>query len=100
MIMSVGRGRPMPEDPAEREKAMVSALLQSVTLTVKGEQPLHSDRLFQTSDKQSLIFGFQKEKLPLTVANKSVEFALKIGQVTYKAKFDLKDMTYGGELAV
>jgi hypothetical protein len=46
------------------------------------------------------LFGFSKEMLPLTAADKEVTFTTRIGRLDVKAKFNLKDMLYRGELAL
>jgi hypothetical protein len=46
-----------------------------------------------------MIFSFSKEALPLAAADKEVLFTLKLG-ATFKAKFELKEMMYGGQLAI
>jgi len=56
--------------------------------------------VMQTSDKQTLIFGFAKDALPLTAGDKDVEFVMHAGMMTIKVKFEPKDMTYKGSLAI
>jgi hypothetical protein len=104
-----GRGRlvregqtPQPdasEDPAARQKAMIDRIKAAASLTVKGKDPLTADLLLQTMDKQTMIFGFPKEALPLAAADKEVVFTLKLTAI-FKVKFELKEMMYGGQLAV
>jgi hypothetical protein len=46
------------------------------------------------------IFVFQFSKgLPLTLLERDVEFVTKVGPLTIKKKFKMKDMVYKGELA-
>jgi len=98
-----GRGRSEEgapqEDPAARQKAMLDRIKASATLTCKGKDPQSADLLLQTADQQTVIFGFPKESLNLTAADKEVTFTFKL-LATFKAKFELKDMTYGGQLAL
>ncbi|MES1262427.1 MAG: hypothetical protein ABUS49_11885 [Acidobacteriota bacterium] len=89
-----------PEDPAARQKAMVARLLHSVTLSAKGRDPEAADLIRQTNNNETLIFGFPKEGLPLAAGDKDVEFLMKLGPLTLKAKFEPKDMKYKGELSV
>lgn len=91
---------PAETDAAERQKAVVAALLRAATLAVKGRDVQIADLVLETADRQSILFGFPRQGLPLTVADKNVEFVFKAGAVTFKAKFDLREMMYGGELAV
>jgi hypothetical protein len=105
-----GRGRegeptadaaPVPqEDAATRQKAMVDRLLHSVSLSAKGQDPQNATLIRQTDGNMTLIFGFPKDALPLTAADKDVQFTMKLGPLTVKAKFEPKDMMYQGELAL
>jgi len=104
-----GRGRrgregqtPQPEaseDPAARQKAMVDRIKAAASLSVKGKDPAVADLLMQTMDKQTMIFGFPKDALSLVAADKEVVFTLKLTAI-FKVKFELKEMMYGGQLAV
>jgi hypothetical protein len=46
------------------------------------------------------LFGFSKEMLTFKPDDKEVTFSTRIGRLTVKAKFHLKDMMYRGELSV
>jgi len=46
------------------------------------------------------LFGFSKEMLTLTPADKEVTFTTRIGRLDVKAKFNLKEMLYRGDLAL
>jgi len=48
----------------------------------------------------TVLFGFSKEVLALTPEDKEVTFATSFGRLDLKAKFNLKEMLYRGELAV
>ena len=74
--------------------------MNSVTLAAKGKDPQHADLVMQTTDKQSLIFGFPKEILPLAASDKDVEFVMHVGAMTIKTKFEPKEMTYKGALSI
>jgi len=54
----------------------------------------------QVSSNASFLFGFSKETLQLTAADKEVIFSTNLGQLAVKAKFEIKDMLYHGELAI
>jgi len=54
----------------------------------------------QVSSNASFLFGFSKETLQLTAADKEFIFSTNLGQLAVKAKFELKDMLYHGELAI
>jgi hypothetical protein len=98
-----GRGRgeegAPQEDPAARQKVMIDRIKASAALTCKGKDPQTADLLLQTADQQTIIFGFRKDGLNLAAADKEVTFTFKL-MATFKAKFELKDMTYGGQLAL
>ena len=46
------------------------------------------------------LFGFSKEMLALTPADKEVTFSTRVGRLDVKAKFNLKEMLYRGDLAL
>jgi len=48
----------------------------------------------------NVYFGFSKDLLTLRPEDKEVEFHSMFGSVQVKAKFDLKEMLYRGELAI
>jgi hypothetical protein len=50
--------------------------------------------------KDTTLFGFSKELFPLSVADKEVLFALDADQYTIKTYFNLREMTYRGQLAL
>ncbi len=54
----------------------------------------------QVSSSASFLFGFSREILQLTAADKEVVFSTNLGQLAVKAKFEFKDMLYHGELAI
>ena len=91
---------PLPDDPAARQKAMVDHLLAATTLTPKGRPPVAANLMQQSPDKQSLIFGFPKQTLPLAEADKEVAFDVNLPSLKVKAKFELKDMADQGTLAL
>jgi hypothetical protein len=82
-----------PADPS-------AGLKRGTTLTVKGKAPQNSDVVMSMNNNATILFGFAKDALALTVADKEVEFDVKLGGLTGKAKFTLKDMMYQEELAL
>jgi hypothetical protein len=48
--------------------------------------------------RQVIVLRFSRQALNLTVADKEVAFATRIGPLEVKAKFVLKDMLYQGKL--
>jgi hypothetical protein len=91
---------PSPEDPAARQKAAIERLLHSASLTAKGRDPQAADLVRQAFNNQTLIFGFPRQSFPLEASDKDVQFVMKLGALTVKAKFEPKEMTYKGGLAV
>ncbi len=84
---------PAPPDPG-------AALKRGATLTVKGKAPQNADLVNSMANNTTILFSFSKDVLALSAADKEVEFDLKLGGMTAKAKFNLKDMTYNEELAL
>src|SRR5947209_3292226 len=82
------------EDPAARQKAMIDRLLQSATLTAKGRDPQTADIVRQAFGNQTLIFGFPKQSFPIAASDKDIQFVMKLGALSVKAKFEPKEMTY------
>jgi hypothetical protein len=48
----------------------------------------------------NILFGFSKEILALKADDKEVTFSTKLGRLLVKTKFNLREMTYRGELAL
>jgi len=76
--------------------------LKGVTfLAARGKRDLQPGVVQQqTSSYGSVLFGFSKDMLMLSPDDKEVDFATQFGRVNLKAKFNLKEMLYRGELAV
>jgi hypothetical protein len=85
-----------PAAPADQS----APLKEAVTLSVKGKDPVHADAVMAMNNNMTLLFGFAKDGLPLAASDKEVEFALKLGNLAGKTKFNLKDMMYNEQLAV
>ena len=90
---AAGSAPAAPADPT-------AGLRRGATLVAKGKDTQNSDVVMSMNNNATMIFGFAKDALPLTVADKEVEFELKLGGLSAKVKFNLKDMMYGGELAL
>ena len=91
---------PAPADPQAEAKARQERLVHSATLSVKNHDPESADVVMQTADKQTVIFGFAKANLPLAASDKDVEFVMRAGPATFRAKFEPKEMMYKGSLTV
>jgi len=84
---------PPPADPT-------AGLRRGTTLTVKGKEPQNSDVVMSMNNNSTIFFGFAKDVLALTEADKEVEFDVKLGGLAAKAKFTLKEMMYHEDLAL
>jgi hypothetical protein len=101
-------GRPRSEDDDNRDSTAQASEarldnLKSLTFLKpkdkEGEQP---GLVLQqpSSGGGTYLFGFSKEMMALTAADKEVTFTTRIGRLDVKAKFNLKEMLYRGDLAV
>jgi hypothetical protein len=92
---TVSRGS--SEDVLERIKAMTY-------LEPKGKAQAQPGLVEQapggTGRSATLLFGFSKETLQLTPADKEVTFTTQLGNLQVKTKFDLKEMLYHNQLAL
>jgi len=101
LVAAVGRGGRGRGNTAEGPPPDPNApLKQGVTLTVKGKPPQTADVVMSTNNNATVFFGFPKNVLALQPADKEVEFIIKLGGLTAKVKFNLKDMMYREELAI
>jgi hypothetical protein len=88
-----GRGsEATPDDTLER-------LQNGATLQAKGKDPAEAG-IARRTHIGSILFGFSKDYLRLTRSDRDIVFTLDTEQLSIKAKFDGKDMTYHGKLAV
>jgi hypothetical protein len=70
----------------------------SASLQIHGKDSVDAGGVLPTRDV--VMFAFSKELLPLSAADKEVLFTLETNQYSIRTKFDLKEMTYRGLLAV
>ncbi len=82
-------------DMADRLKALTSLQPKGKALAQPGvvEQQV-------TTTGSSILFGFAKDIVNLDPSDTEVVFSTQLEHLTVKAKFDLKQMTYHGQLAV
>jgi hypothetical protein len=85
-------GEAAPDEDLER--LQVGALL-----TAKGKDPAEAG-IARRTRIGSVLFGFSKDSLRLTSSDREILFTLDTGPMNIIAKFDGKDMTYHGKLAV
>jgi hypothetical protein len=91
-----GAGSGTPAPPADPN----AGLKRGATLTAKGKAVPNADVVVSMNKSTTILFGFSKGALPLTAADREVDFELKLGGLSGKARFILKDMMYNGELAL
>jgi hypothetical protein len=82
-----------PPDPT-------APLKRGASLTVKGKAPQNADVVMSMNNNAVIFFGFAKDALALSVGDKEVEFDIKVGGLTAKVKFNLKEMLYHEDLAL
>jgi hypothetical protein len=76
-------------------------LKQLTTLQPKGKELAEAGIVQQRSSSNSdLLFGFSKDSVTLTKADREVLFSTTLGRMVIRAKFDPKEMLYHGQLAV
>ena len=84
--------------PATEGGRKVNQESMTATLRARGERSMDAGGILPT--RETVLFAFSKELLPLTPADKEVLFTLETNQYSIKTRFDLKEMMYRGRLAV
>ena len=89
----------------QREVEGVLDKLKAVTrLELKGAarvQPeIVQETQFGVGETRTMLFGFSKTLLQLSLEDQEAVFTTQMGTIPVKAKFNLKEMMYRGELAV
>jgi len=101
-------GRPRSEDDdnrnssAQATETQLDHLKALTFLKPKDKEGLQPGLVLQqpSAGGGTYLFGFSKEMLALTAADKEVTFSTRVGRLDVKAKFNLKEMLYRGDLAV
>ena len=83
---------PAPDDTLER-------LQNGATVQVKGKEPAEAG-IARRTRIGSILFGFSKDYVRVSPGDREIIFKLETGQLTLQTKFDAKDMTYRGKLAL
>jgi hypothetical protein len=78
----------------------VDELKQDATIQPKDKEIAGAALVEKNGSNSDWYYGFSKDTITLSPDDKEVEFIAKIGRYLVKAKFNLKDMLYRGELAV
>jgi hypothetical protein len=84
--------------PATEGGRKVNQESMSASLQAHGKDAVDAGGVLPT--RNVVLFAFSKELLPLSVADKEVLFSLETNQYSIKTRFNLKEMTYRGRLAV
>jgi hypothetical protein len=84
--------------PATEGGRKVNQDSMAANLQVRGKDSTDAGGVLPA--RGTVLFAFSRELLPLSVADKEVLFALDTNQFSVKVRFDLKEMTYRGRLAV
>ena len=89
-----GGQRPAPSDET-KEKMKAGTVLHR-----KGKADVHPEAVeIVEGSAQTLVFRFARTD-EITMDDKDVEFATKLGRIDIKRKFKLKDMAWQGKLAL
>ena len=90
-------GLPAPEGGSDPK-----ALAQGAYLNLKGKAPLQAidSDYRRIGNSDVYFFRFLKSALPISAADREVEFKVAFGQTEVKRKFDLGEMQYKGQLAL
>ncbi len=91
------------DDNSQRStQDMLDRLKQVTFLEPKGRRDAQPGVVQQpvSGSYGSVWFGFNRDFLNLKAEDKEASFTTQFGQMTIKAKFNLKDMVYKGDLAV
>ena len=99
-LEGAGRGSRNPEDASVRLSDLVERLQAGAALGAKGKDPEGAGIVRRAPSDEGWLFGFSRELLPLTRADKDIEFSLNSGPMVVKAKFEPAEMMYRGQLAL
>jgi hypothetical protein len=99
------RRRPEDDDDSDSQsmalKNAVDNLKQFTTLQPKGRELAQAGIVQQmTPGGTYFLFGFAKEFLDFGKNDREVDFTTRLGRILVKARFDIREMTYHGKLAV
>jgi hypothetical protein len=104
-MMGGGRrgGGAAPGDPPDqgRLQQMQQRLQQVTVLKRKGKDPVAPVRMAMSQGEEgmTLLFLFPRAA-EITADDKDVSFETAVGPMSFKTKFNLKDMVYDGKLAL
>ena len=104
-IPMTGAGRRSSQDGGQmdpnRMQQMQQRIAQAATLKRKGKDPLAPARAATIRGKEGMIVVFLFPRTEaITADDKEVSFETVAGPMSFKSKFNLKDMVYDGKLAL
>jgi hypothetical protein len=91
--------RPGPPGGVDQQE-ILDWLKNGASLSARSKQSVEAGVIRPTRGGVVILFGFSKDLLPLSVNDKDVVFTLDTDQFALKAKFDPREMTYRGKLAI
>jgi hypothetical protein len=96
------RQQSQDDDSSQSSQDMLDRLKQVTFLEPKGRRDAQPGVVQQpvSGSYGSVWFGFDRDFLNLKAEDKEASFTTQFGQLTIKAKFNLKDMMFKGELAI
>jgi hypothetical protein len=89
--------------PQQLVTAMISGGLNGfvgTNLTVQGRTPVIADFVLLTTDKRFLVFAIPKNAAEVRASDKTATFTMTCKGFTLKARFEPKEMTFRGRLAL
>jgi hypothetical protein len=95
VVVVAGLNRAMVRGSADELK---QAMIAATELVIKGKEPIKAkDFRIVGQGRVDAVFSFPKTN-PITEDDKEVEFSSKVGTISIKQRFRLKDMTFNGKL--
>jgi hypothetical protein len=99
MLMRPNLKEEAPKEMSLEEQA--ARLKEGATLELRGKDSLPAGAINSTGRFDKVWwFGFSRELLPVTAADRDLAFAIKSGAVRFRADFTIKEMNYKGALAL
>lgn len=95
------RHHPGAKDVIPSPQELLDELQGASTLETPGREPAGAGLVRKVAGSENNYrFGFSRDLLPLTGAEKEIFFVLHTARVTLKAKFEPRNMFYRGKFAV
>lgn len=87
-------------NPEQARARMEGRMRESTKIERKKHEPLTPEtvRVLEQGQSRAFLFTFPKSKDPITAEEKEVTFVTRVGPMEVRAKFQLKDMLYQGQL--